>query len=757
MMIVGGCVMNGRSQQKRLDSLLAVRANHTREDSGKVMLLIDISREYRKLKMTKERFQYVQAAIDLGEKINVLRPLPPMYNYFGLYYEGRSDFEKSIIHYTRAIAIAESFGDKKAAAGYYLNFGTVYQLLADYPRSLALYQKAADYNIQTGNIDDLSNCYINMGGIYMEFSQQTEKALEFFAKALKIYQNMPGGGDRRGQAECYLSIGSAYVGASDSVLYRLRIQPKDKYTIARQYYAKALVLANELGDSAVKAEVSENIGRIEEKMINFPAAIYEYQNALSIYRAQALNKYVSQELLNLGRVYRAKNDFPYSLLYLHMALADAKQMKVLDLQSEAYLHLSGIYESQHNFDSSYFYYKQYIVTRDSIFNDEKKKDITRKQFQYEFGLKEYDYKLNQQMADTRIKQQEAFSIQQQQELSLSSKQLELTNREKEIQKLNYLKTQSELTAEQKLKTSMFQQKDLERKLETRSRDEKIADQQLQIGFDKKLTIFLAAMLLLLSGAGFIVYSSKQKASKLNKVVLAQKEELEEMGKVKDKIFSIVSHDMRAPVNNLIAFGSLLEGGQIDQQSLALYIDQIKGTLDHTSSLMENLLNWAASQMQGFTPVIEDIDIAPIIEHIIKGTETALLKKKIELQNQVTPATQVRGDRNMIELIIRNLVSNAIKFSGHEGELEIFTSMNTDNKLVLSVRDNGVGMSEQKVHHINGTSVHTLESTYGTAKEKGTGLGLMLCKHFASMMGGSITVKSKPGIGSLFNMALPAVA
>jgi len=228
-----------------------------------------------------------------------------------------------------------------------------------------------------------------------------------------------------------------------------------------------------------------------------------------------------------------------------------------------------------------------------------------------------------------------------------------------------------------------------------------------------------------------------------------------MGKVKDKIFSIVSHDMRAPVNNLIAFSSLLEDGHIEQEKLVLYIDQIKGTLDHTSALMENLLNWAASQMQGFTPVMEEVNLFDIIHNVMKGIEQSLVKKKLRLDNAVTKDLLVKGDRNMIELIIRNLLNNAVKFSKQGGRLEIFISDGSANKTLLAVRDNGVGISEAKVKLINAATVHSLESTIGTDKEKGTGLGLMLCKHFALLMNGNIFVESREGTGSLFTISLPS--
>ena len=755
MVIFFGWVMEGKSQQKRLDSLLTANENHPKEDSAKLLLLIDLMKEYRKLKQTKERFQYAEAATALGEKIKVLSPLPPLYNSIALYYEGISDFEKSITNYERAIAISESLGDKLNVAGYSLNYGTVYHTLADYPRALTLYQKAANYYLSAGIGDEAANCYVNMGEVYREFPDQNEKAVAFFNKALLLFKKA-GDEGRRGVAECYLSLGKTYMYASDAELRRLHINPINKYTISREYFAKVSDIAKATQDNSLHAEVRNNIGRMEESLMNFNASIREYQDALSFYQQSNSRKYAVEQMLNLGRIYRKQRAYPYSLFYLHKALEGGQEMKVLDLQSEALLNISGVYESLNHFDTAYVYYKQYVVMRDSIFNNEKQKEISRKQFQFEFGIKEREYQLHQKIADDKITQQEAFAVQQRQALSLQSKQLELTNREKEIQKLNYLKTQSELQADQKLKTSLLLQKDLELKLETQIKDEKITEQQLQIKFDRNLTIFMGILLIVLTAGGFIVYSAKQRTSKLNKMVSAQKEELEEMGKVKDKIFSIVSHDMRAPVNNLVAFSSLLDDGHIEQEKLILYIEQIKGTLDHTSSLMENLLNWAASQMQGFSPVIESVNISPVIQHTILGVEQALLKKKLILKNMVIEDVYVKGDRNMIELIIRNLVGNAIKFSDHGGVLEL-NAASVHDEVILSVSDNGVGMTDNKVQSINSASAKSLESTYGTDREKGTGLGLMLCKHFAGIMGGSITVTSKPGMGSQFNIALPAAA
>ncbi len=752
--LVGFCT-NAISQKTHIDTLLRQNELYTKEDSNKVKLLIEISREYRKLKLTKERFQIIESAISIGEKIKFYPPLPALYNSFALYYEGRSEFENSIIKYTRAIELCELLGDKENAAGYTMNFGTVYHTLADFPRALTLYQKAANYYISAGMEDDAANCYINIGGVYNEFTDQHEKALEYINKSLHIFQKM-GDEGRRGVTEAYQSIVATYLAASEDELRRMKINPADRFAIVRQNLSKAMDIAKQVKEADLEAEVITKIGEVDEKELKLASALSQYQSALAIYQRLEKKYYVFTETLNVGRILQKQKDLINSLNYLHTALTGARQLKIPDLQKEALLLISDIHEKQYQFDSAYHYYKQFVIMRDSVSNTEKQKEITRKQLQFEFGIKEREYQLGQQVADARIKEQEGLTIRQQQEISLRKKQLELTQREKEIEKLNYLQKQSELEAASRLKNSQLQEKELQRKLDARVSDEKISEQQLQIKFNQKLIMFLILALLVLSVAAVFVVRARQKTMKLNNLVFAQKDELEEMGKVKDKIFSIVSHDMRAPVNNLMAFSSILEEGEIEQNKLALYIDQIKGTLDHTSTMMENLLNWASSQMQGFTPVIKDVDLLEIMNVVIESIQPFLLKKDIALINTIQSGITVKADKNMLELILRNLLSNAIKFTSSGGKIELFINKIQDGKTAIAIRDNGVSISAQKVALINATSVLSLESTAGTNKEKGTGLGLMLCKHFAILMKGNISVESREGFGSVFVLNLPGL-
>jgi len=230
--------------------------------------------------------------------------------------------------------------------------------------------------------------------------------------------------------------------------------------------------------------------------------------------------------------------------------------------------------------------------------------------------------------------------------------------------------------------------------------------------------------------------------------------LEQMGMVKDTLLSVVSHDMRAPVNTLISFTELINDGDISKEKLGLYLDQINHTLHHTSSLMNNLLNWAASQMQGFKPVIEPVDAGLVASNIVQSYAERALAKKIVLATLLEPGTLAFADANMLDLILRNLVSNALKYTTVGGSITINCDA-VNGSMVLSVSDTGMGMSEERMEQFNSAILSPTKSTLGTANEKGTGLGLLLCKTFTRLMNGKLTVQKNEDMqGCRFELSLP---
>ncbi len=225
---------------------------------------------------------------------------------------------------------------------------------------------------------------------------------------------------------------------------------------------------------------------------------------------------------------------------------------------------------------------------------------------------------------------------------------------------------------------------------------------------------------------------------------------------KDKMFSIIGHDLRGPIGN---FRNMLEVLITNQETLNReYINDVledmKETAGSTFSLLENLLLWARSQMQDIDYELDVFCMNDLIDENIRLLNESAKNKSIELINDLQYVVQVYADRNMTSTIVRNLISNAIKFTHSFGKIIISAKQsNADEKMVdFSVTDNGIGMSEQLITEIFEKKTGPIE--LGTNNEKGSGLGLLLCKEFIEQQGGKISVESQKGKGSIFSFTLP---
>jgi signal transduction histidine kinase len=241
---------------------------------------------------------------------------------------------------------------------------------------------------------------------------------------------------------------------------------------------------------------------------------------------------------------------------------------------------------------------------------------------------------------------------------------------------------------------------------------------------------------------------------LNYQLQIEKEALKEANNTKDKLFSIIAHDL---INPFSSFQNMLEiiVNKYDQLEEARIKEYLKETLNLAKSnneLLQNLLNWSRVQRKKINLKIENVDLYKLVEENTNFISSNASDKKIKITNKVLQDTHIQADENLLSLVIRNLVSNAVKFTYNEGNIEV-SHERKDNKDILKVKDNGVGMDETTMNNI--FNHEKVNSTNGTNYEKGSGLGLMLCKEFVEMHKGKIWAESAPGKGSVFYISLPA--
>jgi len=226
--------------------------------------------------------------------------------------------------------------------------------------------------------------------------------------------------------------------------------------------------------------------------------------------------------------------------------------------------------------------------------------------------------------------------------------------------------------------------------------------------------------------------------------------LEEVNMVKDKLFSVVSHDIRGPLASLQLALSLIKSGTVSKEEFQELSVTLANRFNQTTEFIENLLQWATLQLKGETFEPVPIDLTKMVGETVSLLGADARKKEISVQNNIQGSVNAFADLNMIRSVMRNLLTNAIKFTGQQGTITLNT-MSSDQYVVLSVSDTGVGIPAANRDNLFSLSSIT---TPGTHKEKGTGLGLLLCKEFVEKNGGRIWLESEEGRGTTFYFSIP---
>jgi signal transduction histidine kinase len=233
----------------------------------------------------------------------------------------------------------------------------------------------------------------------------------------------------------------------------------------------------------------------------------------------------------------------------------------------------------------------------------------------------------------------------------------------------------------------------------------------------------------------------------------QEEELRELNATKDKLFSIIAHDLRNPFNSILGFSELALKNIKNQKydKLERYCENVYHSARQSYDLLNNLLYWSRIQRGKIDFQPEELNLTYVVTKLADLFKGNLEEKDIDFSTEVEPNLTVHADRFMFETILRNLLSNAIKFTPKQGKITLKASKN-DKETIISVLDTGVGIKPEAAEKLFRVEGHL--STPGTQKEKGTGLGLILCKEFVEKHEGKIWVESEINRGSTFSFTIP---
>lgn len=261
-------------------------------------------------------------------------------------------------------------------------------------------------------------------------------------------------------------------------------------------------------------------------------------------------------------------------------------------------------------------------------------------------------------------------------------------------------------------------------------------------FTQKIFFLIIFLMMFISGVGYLLLLQEEKEMQIKKLL-----------DDKDKFFSIIAHDLRGPINGIIGLTELLleKDNQLKPKETNEFIQLIHQSSKNAFSLLDNLLTWAKSQTGSLIFNPKKTTINSITDKTIHLLENIAQNKNITIRSEIDSNEHVVADKDMLETIFRNLISNAIKFTKNDGEV-ILSMKKENNQIVFSVRDNGIGIAPDKIDDL--FAIDQKNTTTGTNNETGTGLGLMLCKEFVEKHGGKIWVSSELGKGSTFMFSIP---
>lgn len=494
---------------------------------------------------------------------------------------------------------------------------------------------------------------------------------------------------------------------------------------ALKNYEQVLKYKDVIENPKAEAQALFNIAHLYRTQGNYNRSLQNHKGALTIRRAIKDKRNEALSLNDIGELYRLMKMDTKALANHQVALGIRQALKDEKGIAESYNNIGVLYYQQKKLD-------------DAISSLQSGLQAALESQTVEQQQKSYDYLSlcykEQGQHEEALKNRERFVVIN-----------DFIQNQKYEQRL--LESQSRYVIDTK-----------ESQIESLERERSQKEQELLR--QKNLRNFLVSLIglgLIIVGLIFYLYRTKQRTNKklqeVNEKVKQQNLQLQNLNATKDKFFSIIGHDLKGPLNSLTSFSRLLiqHTDSLSKDEIQMLAKDFDKSLKNLFALLENLLEWSRSQTGNIEFKPEVFDLASLLKENKGLLQAQAQNKKISLVELDEAKLLVKAHKHSINTVVRNLISNSIKFTPEGGLITLGIKPNHDHAIV-SITDTGVGMSPEIIAKL--FRIDAKQSTKGTADEKGTGLGLILCKEFVEKNGGKLWVESEEGKGSVFYFTVP---
>ncbi len=599
-----------------------------------------------------------------------------------------------------ALKISSSINYKKGKSKAILNIGTYYYIKSEYQNSLIELKKALDISKEINETKTTINIY-NLLGI-------TYSTLDDYANALNSY-------------------------------------------------LKGIKIAEKLNDYRALSIFNSNIALLYFSQQDYEQALYFYNKVTEINNRTGAKTFIAEPMSNMASIYADTGDFDKAMLNINESIKIFQENNTYDWLAHAYKVKGKIYLKQKKYKWALNWFEEGLLVHKKIEDHLEKIKLNSFIADAYLGIKKND--LSKKYAlDVYSK---SLEINNSEHIQKASKTLYLIYKDENniSEALKYHEIYQEISESRAKKINTRGLTMLKAKIAYEEQEKKLIQQNKKELKKKQNYIYLVILITLISFFVIaLILKSRKVQKKLNKKLNKQKlalvkreTELKNSNETKNMLFSIIGHDLRGPIGALESLLNLFKMGDLKSADFLNMIPKLQKDVNHISFTLNNLLSWSLTQMNGANTNPTELVFNELVDENINFLNEISTKKEITINNKLHEHIQIWSDRNQIDIIVRNLLSNALKFTPKNGTITI-KSLEKENSWVISIKDTGVGMDKYTQEKI--FKKDTNITTYGTNNEKGTGIGLSLCKDMVEKNNGTIWVESTLNKGSIFYFTLP---
>ncbi len=615
-------------------------------------------------------------------------------NLLGVAYFNASKLDSDIVYSNQAKELAEKIGFERGLAATYCNLANASSFKGNNVSAIGYANKALEISQKTNNPHFTAYAYNILGFTYMGIENYS-KALDAFSSGVSVCKK---NGDKRNLCACLANIASIYA-------------KQLNYAKALEFDTMALATAREVNYTGAVYPLQNNIRLLYFTIGKYDKAkeYYEASYATGQKLGDKINSFSYNS--NMADVYAEEGNYTKALECKFIALASIKEVGKKNDISKGYADVGEIYFKMKNYSATKIYMDSSLTISMAIGELEHIKETYR-----------YLYMLDSINGDTKTELQDYKKY--------------IFYRDSLANEANGKKvTQAEMNYDFARKMdSTHAAQDI---LNVASANERERQKVIEYG--------LAGGLALAFIASGIFFFQRRK-------IAVERMRLKESNEVKDKLFSIISHDLRSPLNLLNGMLSLFKRGKVTADNSEALSQNLEGSMQNTMNLLDNLLSWSHSQMKGFNIKTKKVKPDDIVKEIITLYANAAKQKGVLVENDMNTGIELDADDNILKLVLRNLLNNAIKFSNPGGKIYI-TPVSKSGYSGFSVKDEGIGIPAGYLELLFKLG-NEKKIREGTNNEQGSGLGLVLCDELVTRSGGELKVESLEGKGTTVSVLFP---